>query len=520
MKQYLKLLMLREGKEVLGHRYANLWLLTLVLIATFSSIAFSDGSQRYLSYRMEDPFTNWVTINKSGNTDLFNQFKEELSNPNNMEKYGYCGVQMDKFGHYNMSGADPLDYSHISLRSFETLNTRLVRTILDESNLVEGCTPDTTQLSDDSMGFILSMQAVRKLGFDEKHLPTYIFHMVDHADVADSLGMKTTDDGFYPMPFPVIAVVDRLPGNVEMITSGTFLEQREQSSTYPYSCEHHPEYLSQLRFYVSDEVDVDEFKKVLSKDFPSSVQKSCELVEDDSTRIYRPWKPGKMLVLQTGSIVLTREQCTKAAQSVAEKYTSDQVCRVHNYALTPPTAKTIGSFISIEFSSLDHIRDFEAYAMENEVQLDMEQVASKENFQKVSRMAQVLSAAMVIFSIVCIIMFLVNMLQAYFQKVKRNLGTFKAFGINARELIDVYIIILVLIVIAAISLALLVTWCIQLLLPVCGVLQDNGFNYLSLWNSTTYVAVAVVAVSTVVTVVVVMTRMLSQTPGDLIYDRN
>ena len=43
MKQYLKLLMSREGKEVLGKKGANLWLLTIVLIATFASIAFSDN---------------------------------------------------------------------------------------------------------------------------------------------------------------------------------------------------------------------------------------------------------------------------------------------------------------------------------------------------------------------------------------------------------------------------------------------------------------------------------------------
>lgn len=520
MKQYLKLLMLREGIEVLGNRFINLWLLTLVLIATFSSIAFSDGSQHYLSYRMEDPYTNWVTISKSGNSDLFNRFKEELTTPENMEKYGYCGVQTDKLGHYNMSGANPFDYSFVGLRSFETLNTKLVRTILDESNLVSGCTPDTAQLSDDSMGFILSRQAVRKLGFDDDNLPTYIYHMVDQSDFADSLGIKTTEEGFYPMPFPVIAVVDRLPGNVEMITSGAFLTHRELSDNQPYSCGHHLEYLSELRYYVGDEVNMDDFKKDLILHFPPQIQKTCELVEDESTQIYRPWKSGKMVKCQTGANVLTRELCTKAAQTIAEKYTNDKVCRVYNYALTPPTAKPVYDFISIEFTTLSHIRDFEAYAIDSEVQLDMAQVASKENFQKVSRMAQVLSAAMVVFSIVCIIMFLVNMLQAYFQKVKRNIGTFKAFGINARELTDIYILILILIVVAAILLALLATWLVQITLPLCSIVQDNGYNYLSLWNTTTYVAIAVVAISTVLTVIFVMTRMLSQTPGDLIYDRN
>ena len=178
-----------------------------------------------------------------------------------------------------------------------------------------------------------------------------------------------------------------------------------------------------------------------------------------------------------------------------------------------------GTYISIEFGELSHIREFEQFAKEYTVQLDMAQVASKENFNAVTVMAAILSAAMVIFSIVCIIMFLVNMLQSYFQKVKRNIGTFKAFGMNAAELIYVYVIILVIIVTSAVLMALAITWGIQLLLPVAGVEKD-GFNYLSLWNATTYIAAAVVFVSTIATVCIVMIRMLSQTPGDLIYDRN
>ena len=116
-------------------------------------------------------------------------------------------------------------------------------------------------------------------------------------------------------------------------------------------------------------------------------------------------------------------------------------------------------------------------------------------------------------------MFLVNMLQNYFQKVKRNLGTFKAFGMNTRELTLVYIIILISIVFVAVIMALMVTWAIQGLLPFVGI-EKEGFNYLSLWNVTTYIASTVVLCSTILTVIIVMTRMLSQTPGDLIYDRN
>ena len=86
-------------------------------------------------------------------------------------------------------------------------------------------------------------------------------------------------------------------------------------------------------------------------------------------------------------------------------------------------------------------------------------------------------------------------------------------------MIQVYIIILISIVLTAVVIALLATWGIQGLLPLLGIEKD-GFNYLSLWNATTYIATAVIFVSTIITVILVMTRLLSQTPGDLIYDRN
>lgn len=117
-------------------------------------------------------------------------------------------------------------------------------------------------------------------------------------------------------------------------------------------------------------------------------------------------------------------------------------------------------------------------------------------------------------------MFIVNMLQSYFQKVKRNLGTFKAFGMGTNELIHVYVLILLAIIVSAIIIALAITWLLQIILPLFGVLKDGQFNYLSLWSVKTLICIVIVIVSTVLTVRIVMKRLLKQTPGDLIYDRN
>ena len=79
VKEYLKLLAQRESKVVLGKYYSNMWILAIVFIATFVSIAFSNGSMIYLEEKMNDPFTNWVDIPRDNEkNDNFKDFKSVL----------------------------------------------------------------------------------------------------------------------------------------------------------------------------------------------------------------------------------------------------------------------------------------------------------------------------------------------------------------------------------------------------------------------------------------------------------
>lgn len=519
MKQYLKLLMAREAKEVLGKRGSNLWILTMVLVATFASIAFSEGSMIYLKDKMEDPFTNWVSIAKAIDDNSFNNFRDSLQLEENMEKYDYHNVLMDQYTNYTIMGNDKVQYP--SVRFFGDINSQLVKAILSEDNIVAGCKVDTTLLIDNTMGFIITMDAAKRLGYNEEFLPSYISYLAVN-EGADSLGLKLELEEFYPVAVPVLAVVRRLPNNVDMMSANFFYEQQHTNAdvTHPFDFKfHESEYLHRLSFYVADEVGSNAFDDYVKSIVPDSL-KSVVQIFDDSERCkeVKSWRPGTIRKIDLGDERMSRETFQDVANAIESHYDMNLVRRVHQLHYGDKKAER-GSFLSVEFKSLNNIREFEAFAKRNGIQLEMEQVNSKENFNAVTVMASILSAAMVIFSIVCIIMFMVNMLQSYFQKVKRNIGTFKAFGMNGGELIQVYIIILVAIVLAGVVLALLITWGVQGLLPILGVEKD-GFNYLCLWNPTTYIATIVIFFSTIFTVIFVMTRLLSQTPGDLIYDRN
>lgn len=519
MKQYLKLLLAREAKEVIGKKGANLWLLTLVLVATFASIAFSEGSMIYLRDKMEDPFTNWVSIAKSTDEESFKDFRDSLFLDENKEKYDYREVLMDQYTNYNIMGKGKFKYP--SVRFFEHINTPLVNAILAEENIAKGCKVDSSLLIDNTMGFIITLDVAKQLGYSEDDLPSYISYLAVN-EGADSLGLKLVMDEFYPVAVPVLAVVRRLPNNVDMMSANFFYEQQHVNSdvTYPFDFKHHePEYLHRLTFYVSDDVGKDSFEGFVKKSVTDSLKARLQFFDvSNDYRDLKSWKPGAIMKIDLGDERMPRDVFQTLANVIEEHFDAEKVRRVHKLEYGPNHAER-GSFLSVEFKSLNHIREFEAFAKRNKIQLEMEQVHSKENFNAVTVMASILSAAMVIFSIVCIIMFMVNMLQGYFQKVKRNIGTFKAFGMNGAELIQVYVLILVMIVCSSVVLSLLITWGIQGILPIIGV-EKEGFNYLSLWNLTTYIATLVIFISTIFTVIFVMIRMLSQTPGDLIYDRN
>ena len=518
MKHYLRLLMARESKDVLGRKMSNLWVLTLVLVATFTSIAFSEGSMIYLKDKMEDPFTNWVSISKGEITnERFNDFRDSLYLDENKARFDYADVLMDQYTNFNMIGKSG-KIRYLSARFFENINTPLVDAVLSESNLVEGCELDRSVLSDYTLGFVLTLDALKRLGYDEKDLPAYIGYLAAN-EGADSLGLTLKEKEFLPIPVPVLAVVRRLPNNVDMMSANFFYEQYYNQLTHPFDFKDHADaYLRLLTFYVAEEKK-DDFEQFVNITVPDSLKSAIQFFDvSDSYLEIKGWKPGAIVKVDFGNCDLARKVYQDIADEVENEFDQDQVCRVFKLE-TDDRPSERSAYLSVEFKSLKHIREFELFAKEHGIQIEMEQVNSKMNFNAVATMAGILSAAMVIFSIVCIIMFMVNMLQGYFQKVKRNIGTFKAFGMNARELIGVYILLLVMIVCAAVALALLVTWGLQGLLPLCGIEKD-GFNLLSLWNRTTYIAMTVILASTVLTVIVVMTRMLSQTPGDLIYDRN
>lgn len=521
LSEHLKLLIKRESKEVLGRRYTNLWLLTLVLTAMFVSIAFSNGSLNYLSYKMNDPFTNWVNISNGYGSSQFGRFQTAIEDPTVQQHYGFSDVQADKQFSLSFVASDGRIH-YLQNRFFGSLNSDLVKAILSEDNVVGGSAIDYNKLNDKTVGFIITEDVLHKLNYTSDNIPGYIDHLSPSSG-ADTLGVKLIDDLFALAPVPVLGVVKRLPGNMDMIAARYFFEQYNNDTKYTFDL-NNKAYQQSLIFFADESVTKEDLLTAARDAAPDSLRNAISIAGDEynSYAQLQSWKPGEIYSIYIDDINrLPIEVVQGIASGIEAKYSgSADVKRLYDYDGSEHTLPEY-DFLSVNFSSLDSIRAFEAFAKDGyNVQIEMSQVNAKENFNAVSVMANILSWAMIVFSMICIIMFIVNMLQSYFQKVKRNIGTFKAFGINSESLIGVYSLIIVLIVVVAIVIALAIAWGAQALLPQLGVLKDGAFNYLSLWSMKTVWSMVIVVVATLLTVRFVMGRLLHSTPGDLIYDRN
>lgn len=540
---YLKLFIRREGKIVLGRNFSNVWLLTAMLVASFFSIAFANGSLNYLGFKMDDPFIKWVDIKENRYTSgSLKGLEYDLSDARNQERYHYSSHSDDYEYSYHFFGCEDGMHSYLRCRFIDAGNKELVKAIAADKNRVAGIgAVEVDDLPDNCLGLFVTAKAMRKLGYvDEKGalvIPAYLdYYRPSHG--AAGLGFRTSE-GRVRVPVPVLGVVRRLPGSVDILAFTNLYRQITSDAFYM----NNEAYASSLCYFIPEDVDEEEFDEALSGlirehagvDFRIDRQTFCprELYSWKNRLLgtdkggYHDYYIGFRKVVPADSIPPL--VANKINYLLLDEYAGRDVHRLYEYDYSyDRLGKGEGNYISVYFDDLKNISSFAEEVVEkNELEIEMSQINAKENFQALSVMAVILSVVMVIFTIVCILLFIVNLLRSYFQKVKRNIGTFKAFGISNRELQKVYMIIMLALVCSATLVSLAVVSLVQLLLPAVGLVREDGFGFLSLWRcdilafppAITLSAVALIVVAAAVSVHVVLKKLLSATPGDLIYDR-
>ena len=520
---YLKLFLRREGKVVLGKNFSNIWLLTAVLTATFLAIAFSNGSLLFLADKMKDPFINWVDIKNDNQNKAFSELEAELSSSSNADTYHYKDFEYGYEFSYFFFGKNDSDHEYLKCRFFGQLNTDLVSAILSQENVINNmAVASIDDIPDNTIGVIITEKALNSLGYDKA--PAYI-DLYSYSTGADTLGIATFDNRGRA-PLPVLGVVKRLPGNVDIISSSRFYQQN-WNDVHTFNL-NKPRYAQSLCYFVPSDIDLLEFETDLETILKSKTAIPFKIDDEgfypEDQFSYKNHVPGNereyasYIRIVTDSEIIPYDVIKETNDAILTAYAEKDVHRLYPYIYDQGFSST-GAYLSVHFNDLNAINDFQSFVNGFGVEIEMSQINAKENFNSVRLMAGVLSWAMIVFAIICILLFIINLLQSYFQKVKRNIGTFKAFGISNRELISVYLIIMAVLVTVSTIISFLLVLLIQSMLPVLGIMKEGVYNYLSLFSFKTWCSILIIFASSFYTVYKLMSNMLKCTPGDLIYER-
>ena len=148
----------------------------------------------------------------------------------------------------------------------------------------------------------------------------------------------------------------------------------------------------------------------------------------------------------------------------------------------------------------------------------MTNVDAMENFHFVQRMGMVLSVSIILIVALFILVFIYFLLRSHFQKIERNLGTFKAFGVSTLTLDGIYVRLLLRMTLMAYGIGGVAALAVALLWRVVRVIEP-GYAWINVivWQNGVLLVLSMVAA--VAATLWVSHSRLKNTPGDLIYSR-
>ncbi|MFA9391348.1 MAG: ATP-binding cassette domain-containing protein [Prolixibacteraceae bacterium] len=502
-----------ETKELLGKKNKHFWLIVIILFFTFLAIGFSNGSLGYLKDKMEDPFVRSISASVPSNIRNVNSILEVYNSDSLQEAYKYDTIiGYNKWTAYFQGDLPESPNRSVDGRSIP-YNDPLVETIVNaDINHSVG----RAFLNENDISIIVTRGFLSKLECSNN--PTFIYRK-------QRSGRLT--------PIPIAAIVDKLPGKrIDFITTQHFYNNSILGDRFLFK-----DNKKLYAYVVMDSVYVDRFKAACDSFFTRYWDEGGAF-EVNTIDVYKQKYSYKSLYsLQVSffeSEEIEMEEFDALYQQMRE---SDEMTHFISEAKISgndfiqsyfPNQENRSSsrydYISVNFNDLSMVDAFaEKFADDSEIKLEMAQIEQMKNYNFVSKLTQIMSIILIGFSVLMINIFLSNILSTHLNKIKMNIGTFKAFGIDIKRIYFgmMYIFVMLPLVFSLFMAGVFgylgfVYFVIDALSPF-AVEKDLYFD---LFNYYTLISVVVLAIVNYYAFSVIINRIFKQSPGDLIYDRN
>ncbi len=511
-RDFNRMFLQKEQRELYGVGYRNFIYLGLILLLTFLVLGFANGSMKYLKKKMDDPFIKWINVEiPYVMSDDIPRISRELKSQ--MVRDTFNIEEINGYFQYTMfflneNGSKQFQAMGRTIRH----NNRIIERIADKKNLITG----NVDYQEKNIGLIITRDLLNELGYDRA--PSHI-----------NMSYPIESGIYAPAPVPIVAVVDQLPGRSHFVTTPFFYNKRFYSQYKPFNVLD-PEYARTLEyFYSDDKASSVEMGKELMLILKDNGEWETALLDLTIQEYNKSFQEGQMIRLVFDQDWATHDRINEVVSKIGQAFPNEKnLARVYSYNLSgnePYREKY--DYLSIYFSSLDKIRGFQKF-MESKygLKIDMTQIESKENYNFVSKLTLIISIFLICFSILSIVFFIINVLKSHIEKIRKNLGTFKAFGLSNKSLIRIYIFMALRFLFIACIIAFVISYVfgslgfIRMLLSLFNTALEEQQKYFDLLNWVTYLGILLIIVLNGIIVRYSLAGILSRSPGDLIYSRD
>ena len=482
LKDFVKEIGISEFKSVIGKWGSKVFFLILILFISLVAMGIANGSLNYLKDKMTDPFMQFVDVPHQflGTVEGFPKFDKEVvdkyaeDNPDIVEYVFETYENGARFFKSNKEdGKQKIGFN---------LNTenKFYEALRDNKDMMLS---EINTFRNGGWGIIITENFMNTLELD---LETPYVNILASS---------------YTFPVPICGVVKQLRDNKDFIMS-------EKLYKFLYG---RSEEIPNLKRNSSQVVARWFVPKVdqLSNDLKKTGAKVTEKFSDQPI----PHVKGLMVEHENFDLDLS-------------KYGA---IRIYDYDVKSLNLQHVTSepdTYTFLFKDPDDVLVFDTWLKDNYgIHLEKSKTLAKRNFSFFEKLSHLLSFALIAFSIISIIFFIINLLLSHINKNKRNLGTLKAFGLPNKHIIILYsTITLMLVTISYVSAYIMSYFLGPLLLKFYIWKNDiNSENYLSevIFNNQEFFSTFTlfVLIPTVIIIVRLFTYLYKVTPGDLIYER-
>ena len=502
-ERYTNIFVKREFKSIVGKGWRNFWILAAVFAVTIFALEFSRSGVKFLSYKMSDPFINWIDVKEQTNFEPFMEETNRLKDTFN--------ISTIEANNYILEYVFTIDFGtkRVEGRTI-SYESDLLNKILDEKNAV---VTREQKMAEKDYGWIVTKDLMTRLGYDDEvHYPLYIrYTFPGSPENLKKYGLKNFGD-YFEIPIPIIAVVEQLPDLLDFIAPIYFMEQNTSGSK-PFIVPNHENYFHDL-YIVAEKPDKDFENRLKSYFNNAGLQFDDYFEKTKIDYLLRPATQFRIIIRDT-----VYQSLNTVVAEVCEK--EPDVYRTFDWAFDRGF-QLRPNYLSFMFEDLSKVKVFSIWAKETHgIRIDMAQIEAKENFNTFNLLASMLCLFIAIIAIAFVAIFLYFLIDSHFRRISKNLGTIMAFGLGNKQIIKIYLSVFLLMIFASLLSVIAALGGVEMLFNTLTMWQYEGkMPHFSLRDIWVVVTILVIPLISALATVIFLKYKLKATPGDLIFERN